>query len=354
MGKVQEKDQGTEYITQAIEDTLEINIHYHGVVTFQGFMEFIDEIGGITVDVPVAFADPLYPTDVEGKTFSVSFEQGPQIMDGETALIYARSRHGNNFEGSDFARSRRQQLILQGMKDKVFKFSTLLSPQKLTAIFDLLGSSVETNMSIWQAIKIANMVKETDEDKIYRIVLDDMPDSILEPGFTEEGAWILQPKDGNFETLARQFNNIFDTGKIKEEYARVEVLNGTETGGLAYWTASFLEKLGYNIFTYGNAPSQDYQRTVIYDLTDGQKKASLKNLKEELNAYVAKPVPDYLIDRYRSSVSEGDDELLDESPDLIAILGLDHSNWFKLPELEEDIATSTDEVATSTDEVIEE
>ena len=201
MGKVQLWDKGGDYITQAIEDTLDIEIHYYAILTFEGFREFIDEIGGIAIDVPVGFTDPSYPTDVEGETYAVSFSAGLQTMDGARSLIYARSRHGNNFEGSDFARSRRQQLILQAVKDKVFKFSTLLSPQKLTAVFDLLGSSVETSMSIWQAIKIAQMVKDTDEGKIYRIVLDDAPDSILEPGFSEEGAWILKPKDGNFDTL---------------------------------------------------------------------------------------------------------------------------------------------------------
>jgi len=359
MGKVQKKNQGVDYITQAVEDTLDMNIHYYGVVTFQGFEEFIDEIGGISLNVPTAFTDNLYPTN-DYKTTTISFNAGSKVMEGETALIYARSRHGSNYENSDFARSRRQQLILQAIKDKMFKFSTLLSPQKLSAIFELLDKSIETNMSIWQAIKIADMVKDTGENKIYRITLDDAPDSILEPGFTADGQWVLKPKDGSFDTLARQFDNIFNTGTLVEENARVEILNGTATNGLAYWTAVYLEKLGYHIPRYGNADSQDYQRTVIYDLANREKKKTLNWLKEELDAYVSKSLPQFLLNKYQGPAATSSAEFLPGAPDLVVILGLDYAFKFKLPEIK-DTATSTDVMASSTEpglaggeEVIEE
>ncbi|MCX6785408.1 MAG: LCP family protein [Candidatus Komeilibacteria bacterium] len=331
-------NQGAVAITKTVEDTLKIPIHYSALLTFDGFSKFIDEIGGITIDVPNAFADNTYPTD-DYKVQTVSFKKGMQLMDGPTALIYARSRHGNNFEGSDFARSRRQQLILQAVKDKLFTFSTLLSPQKITATMNLLGKSVETDMSIWQGLKITQMVKNTDESKIYRLVLDDGPDSLLEPGVTAEGAWILQPKEGNFNTLARQMNDIFNTGKIISEGAKIEIQNGTPVGGLAYWSAVHLEKLGYKIIRFRNAATQDYQRTVIYDLTDGQKNDTLKWLKNETGAYLARPVPDYLLKEYAATTAAA--STVKEKPDLIVILGADFAQTFKLPELKETAPTST-------------
>ena len=78
MGKIQLWDKGPDYITQAVEDTLDIEIHYYAILTFEGFREFIDEIGGIAIDVPVGFTDPSYPTDVEGETYAVSFSAGLQ------------------------------------------------------------------------------------------------------------------------------------------------------------------------------------------------------------------------------------------------------------------------------------
>ncbi|MFA6304269.1 MAG: LCP family protein [Patescibacteria group bacterium] len=352
LGRSQNKDQAARYFIQTLENNFDLPIHYFGLVTFDGFEKFIDEIGGINVNVPVAFTDNLYPTD-DYKTHTVSFTAGEQTMDGKTALIFARSRHGNNFEGSDFARSRRQQLILQAVKDKLFKFSTLLSPTKLSAIKELLGSSLETNLSVWQALKISQMLKNTDESKIYRLTLDDAPDSILEPGFSSDGAWILQPKDGNFDSLSRQFKNIFNTGKIKEEAAKIAIQNGTPQDGLAYWTTVALEKLGYKIVKYGNAATQDYERTVIYDLTNGQKNNSLKWLKAELNAYVAKSLPQDLPASTQAEINANNTNTaaIDDgkTPDFLIILGTDYADSFKLPEEKPVITTtSTPQLATST------
>lgn len=338
LGRALNPDQAEEYVAGVIGDLLDLPIHYYGIVTFSGFEKFIDEIDGISVNVPTAFTDYQYPTK-DYKTQTVGFKAGWQNMDGADALIYARSRHGNNFEGSDFARSRRQQLILQAVKEKLFKFSTLLSPFKMGAIKDLLGESVETNLSIWQGLKIAQMLKETGDDKIYRLVLDDSPDSLLEPGYAPDGAWILQPKDGNYQTLSRQFKNIFNTGKIKAEGAKLEIQNGTEVEGLAYWTNAYLAKLGYTIVKYGNAPTQDYQRTVIYDLSQGQKNTTLKWLKQELNAYAAEPPTAEITDNQESTGLKNNAD--EQRPDFLIILGADYSAAFKLPEQKPVPTTST-------------
>ncbi|MDP2586838.1 MAG: LCP family protein [Candidatus Komeilibacteria bacterium] len=339
LGRTQDPDHAEEYVAQVIGELLDLPIHYYGIITFSGFEKFIDEIGGISVNVPRAFTDYLYPTK-NYKVQTVGFKAGLQNMDGEDALIYARSRHGNNFEGSDFARSRRQQLILQAVKEKLFKFSTLLSPNKMGAIMDLLGESVETNLSIWQGLKIAQMLEKTDDDKIYRLVLDDSPDSLLEPGYAPDGAWILQPKDGNYQTLARQFKNIFNIGKIKTEGAKLEIQNGTEIEGLAYWTNAYLAKLGYTIIKYGNAPTQDYQRTVIYDLSDGQKNTTLKWLKQELNAYTTEAVETDLT-KNEAPVDAANSTEAQKQPDFLIILGTDYSSTFKLPEPKPVQTTST-------------
>ncbi|MBU1130657.1 LCP family protein [Patescibacteria group bacterium] len=354
MGRATDEKQAAEYARQIIEKTLDLPIHYYGIISFQGFEEFIDNIGGILVKVEAGFVDNQYPT-ADYKTTTVAFEAGEQLMDGQTALIFARSRHGTNFEGSDFARSRRQQLILQAIKEKVLKFSTLLSPTKLSSIFKLVDDYVETDLSVWQAIKIAKMVENTADNQVYRFVLDDSPESLLEPGFTGQGAWILQPKNGNFQAIQRMVNNIFNIGYIKEEAAKIEIQNGIAEPGLAFWTAVHLERLGYDIIKYGNALSDDYQTSVIYDISDDKKKKTLKWLKEELYAYVAKTVPDYILENYPYLNSTSSPELAENYPDFIAVLGQNYAEIFKLPEEKPvETATSTDAWATSTDEILEE
>jgi anionic cell wall polymer biosynthesis LytR-Cps2A-Psr (LCP) family protein len=65
---------------------------------------------------------------------TVSFKKGPQHMDGKTSLTFVRSRRGTNGEGSDFARSRRQQKVLMAVKEKVLDLGMLLHPKKISTI----------------------------------------------------------------------------------------------------------------------------------------------------------------------------------------------------------------------------
>jgi len=85
-----------------------IKTPYYALIGFEGFQNVIDTLDGITIDVPESFTDYTYPKN-ELQVMTVHFDTGVQIMSGERALQYARSRHST----SDFARSLRQQLIVQ-------------------------------------------------------------------------------------------------------------------------------------------------------------------------------------------------------------------------------------------------
>lgn len=149
-------------------------------IDFQGFVKAIDQIGGVDVQVARTLDDYNYP--ISGKeddtcdhtpdelqafnaTLSASlnldedvfaffpcrfkhlhFDPGLQHMDGETALEFARSRHALGIEGSDFARSARQQLVIEAVRNKLIT-SALFNPGKILGLYDILKSSVDTDMS---------------------------------------------------------------------------------------------------------------------------------------------------------------------------------------------------------------
>jgi len=79
--------------------------------------------------------DYTYPTLDYGYQ-TVRFTEGDQTMDGDTALKYVRSRHGTNGEGSDFARSKRQQKVILAVKEKLSGFGTLANPSKVNAVLN--------------------------------------------------------------------------------------------------------------------------------------------------------------------------------------------------------------------------
>ena len=67
-------------------------------------------------------------------------------MDGKTALTFVRSRHAEGEEGSDFARSKRQEKIIQAFKDKLFSFQTIINPAKIISLYDILKDSIDTDI----------------------------------------------------------------------------------------------------------------------------------------------------------------------------------------------------------------
>lgn len=107
---------------EVLSEMLGIEIDHTVIIHIEDLEKLIDLIGGIEVTVPVAFTDPEFPrtgidvsveTDPEILYEEISFEVGPQKMDGSTALKYMRSRHSENDEGTDNARAKRQQLVLE-------------------------------------------------------------------------------------------------------------------------------------------------------------------------------------------------------------------------------------------------
>ncbi len=109
-----------------------MRLDYVAQVNFDGFVNIIDALGGITVDVPAPLIDYAYPTPDLG-TMTVEFQPGPQRMNGETALIYARTRHAD----SDFDRAARQQQVLQAI---VSELQARSMPERLAALPDLLDA----------------------------------------------------------------------------------------------------------------------------------------------------------------------------------------------------------------------
>ncbi|MFH1172942.1 MAG: LCP family protein, partial [bacterium] len=141
LGEMKEPSQGAKYAADNISKIFNIPIHYYARVDFTGFVDLINQLGGIKIYVENVIDDKSYPILGKEDVFPYTerfehlyIEEGWQKMDGELALKYARSRHTQSVEGSDFARSRRQQKIITALKDKAFSFSTLLNPLKLNSL----------------------------------------------------------------------------------------------------------------------------------------------------------------------------------------------------------------------------
>jgi LCP family protein required for cell wall assembly len=211
------------------------NIDYGVRIDFSGFVKAVDVLGGLDVNVDNTFDDNAYPisgkeNDSCGYTaddiaafiatasaeqeqwvkFScrykhLHFDKGLTHMDGETALEFVRSRHALGAEGSDFARSKRQEKIIKAFKDKVLSTQTLINPVKVIELYNILSGSIDTDIKQSEFddfIRLANQVRTA---KIVSSVVDTGDEQTNRPGLlinppisSEYGySWTLIPRTGN-------------------------------------------------------------------------------------------------------------------------------------------------------------
>ncbi|PWB38461.1 MAG: hypothetical protein C3F02_03855 [Parcubacteria group bacterium] len=271
VGEDRGEGQGGLLAKEVVGRTFDIPIHYYAALDFNGFVEVIDAIGGVKVDVEKSFTDNQFPTE-DYKYQEISFKAGSQKMDGLTALRFARSRHGNNGEGSDFARIKRQQKIIMAAKDKLTSFNTLINPQRITSLYNLFNKYTKTDLEPWEAVKLIHLAKSLDTQKIITQSIDDRPGNYLKAGITAEGAFILQPISGNYQNIQMLIKNIFNIQDLASENAKIVVQNGTKSPGLALQAVNHLNQVGYNVLRYGNSTEQDKLSTVIYNYNDKKPK----------------------------------------------------------------------------------
>ncbi len=296
---------GATVAADVIGKTLGIHIAYWVRVDFRGFVQLVDQLGGVTVHVDRSFTDAEYPTD-DDLYQTVSFQAGDQKMDGATALVYARSRHGSNGEGSDFARSARQQKILLALKDKVLSADTLANPKRVSALLDLVTSRVSTNIQPWEFLRFANVAKDIRADALAHLVIDDRPGGLLVPA-NVDGAFVLVPRGNDFGLLAKAVSDVFaqqsattdnapgrTNGLAVAEPIRIELQNGTKVPGLAARVSDLLLGKGYTVANVSNATKQNYERTVIYDFSGGRYADALQGLRTALNAEVSVTLPGWI------------------------------------------------------------
>jgi LCP family protein required for cell wall assembly len=331
--ELQEPGSGGLAVSQAIGDILEIPIDYYVRLDFKGFVNIIDELGGIKVYVENTLDDKRYPImgmedaePYEARFEHLHIEKGWQKMDGELALKYVRSRHAAGVEGSDFARSRRQQKVLEAVKEKLLSKYVLFKPRMISSIINEIDEHVSTNLKIWEMVKLWNMFKDMESNDIINKGLNNSPNGLLVDMITEEGAYILVPRSGDFAEIQYMVHNIFSDAPVEAkervitEATSVEVLNGTWVNGLASRVALDLEKFGFNIVHIGNYNRQNFEKSTIYDLTYGEKINSLTVLKEKTGADINFGLPEWLINDLAEQLSREENI---EQPDFILIIGQD-------------------------------
>ena len=316
---------------KAAEEITGMTIPYFAAIDFAGFVKAVDHVGGLDITVDRTFTDSTYPNYNKGYLPPQTFTAGGEHMGGERALIFARSRHGNNSEGSDFARSDRQKKIMLAFKEELLKLN-ITNLSTLNSLLSTFTENFRTNMEPHELKRLADIGGKVNGDNVFSISLDPQSsvicdstvdlatgrpapapaptptpapatgdgtgseddDTVAETPITSPPvsnivrAYVVLPCSGKTMTDIHEYlASAIRVGNLQKEAAKLEVQNTTgKITALKRWQD--LATYGIEVkFTTSKTPTE---RTVIYDNTKGAKPKTLEYIKSQGN-YIVSDLP---------------------------------------------------------------
>jgi len=230
---------GEKLISKTVSSFLDVPIHFYAVADFNGFVNIIDELGGVEIDVE----KEMHYVDKAGGV-EINLYPGKQILNGEKSLQYIRFRHDKL---GDIGRIKRQQKLALAVIKKMMNFDSIT---KIPQISEGMKGYIETNIKTQDAIALANLFRGVNQEKFRVETVQGKPVYI-------EGISYLEP---DVEEVRQRVKSLIYG---KNSGMKVEVLNGNAISGIAHKIAKDLELQGFEIVNLGNADNFNYEKTKI-------------------------------------------------------------------------------------------
>lgn len=141
-------DGGPELAMKAVSQFTGLNVDRYVITDFEGFKALIDAVGGVDMNVE---KDMHYHDPTDKGVYDIDLKKGPQHLDGDKALQYARFRHDAT---SDYTRTERQRKLLEAVADKMKHGTTLI---QLPSILKEMTPYIQTNISSIDMLKLSSL-----------------------------------------------------------------------------------------------------------------------------------------------------------------------------------------------------
>lgn len=274
---------GPRLAVQTISEFCGVPITHYVEVTFDGFKEVVDALGGVEVDVPKRIKDRDAGHEV--------LEPGVQVLNGDQALMFCRSR---KFKDGDYSRMRHQRIFLTALADKVLNHSSTVD--MLPAI-DSLSKMVLTDMSVTEIMGIINDFEGMDTDQIMTGVVPS--EAMMSHGtayvipFVEEWKEMMARVDRgeapeldsqDLAAMAEAANRRhLERTDIKKDpdnkEVTVTVKNGARLSGAATTASELMKRAGFDVIKVGDIDDMVYDKTMVIYRKGGKSEAAEKICK---------------------------------------------------------------------------
>lgn len=320
--KDKDKSDPYKYLKDEVSSITGQEIHYFTTVQFDSFTQIIDEFGGIEVCPEDAFTAQYpndYPKAGESQWLYYQFNEGCQNVTGEKALVYARFRYvsrGPSSLASDFSRARRQQEVIEALKDRALAQDMSITERASTywKLVQNFMDNINTNIGFEDILAGLSHLEKASKDPI-KVVLDPNFGGINKFIVTDSssGAYYIKSKDPTYSKIHDELVKIWDNAEVYKENPGILVINRGKT----YLPTNHQVKLAEkeipftSFFVYKNEFNKaDFVGIKIVDFTDGKMPETLKMLKNELPG-------SEVVDYVDIGLTRSDDE-----EDFVIIVGL--------------------------------
>lgn len=267
---------GPEVVKRTLYQNLGIPIHYYVRVDFAGFVKIIDAIGGLDIDVECALTD-------------IELEPGIQHMDGELALLYARSRITTN----DFDRSRRQRKLLMALWEQGLSVNVI---PKLPGLSRAMADTLQTDIPFDQVVALAYKGLQLKPSHIFSNSIGPWQ---TENWTTPQGAAVLLPVDEEIEKLLAMFYAPPDEDFLQRiSETRVQILNGSQLLDAERLASTTLYWSGFPIAHTSQADSPYYteSQVLVYNAEPDVSEAAAQLLDLPRSSLQYQPDPSQPVD----------------------------------------------------------
>ena len=263
-------------------------IDYWVGVDFKAFRDLVNALGGVRVNVPTMLDDPYFPAGESTGMMRVHFDTGWQQFDGERALEYARSRETT----SDFDRSRRQQLVMLAVRQRVFSLNAI---PRMLSLLGALQDNVRTNLRPGDMQQLADLAGKIKDQDIRRVAID--TSNLLRSGTSSNGQYILEPLDPTYGALHRYLAMALPDRSALAKQVPFQVQDGSGRYWLPYGIGtpasimtSLLQAEGWEASVTPPA-KQRVTQTQILDGSGGRAAAMVAWLQDYFGAVVTTVAP---------------------------------------------------------------
>jgi LCP family protein required for cell wall assembly len=176
LGELTARGSGPALATQTVSQLFGIPVDRYALVDIHSAEGVIDTLGGLWIDNPHRLVDTAYPTVDYGYT-TIDIPAGRQLMNGQLAVEYARTRHPD----SDYGRQARQQQVLLAIRDRAAQLDIL---PRLPSLLKDLSTLVRTDLSPREVLQLANFGRSLNAS---HDIVSLAPDPNLTPSYTGPG-----------------------------------------------------------------------------------------------------------------------------------------------------------------------